>query len=206
MSETKINDSFLDKLRGTRINDEGSPVPDLTGRTLGDFYAEQKMNVASGEADIYRCSGVGEHAGKRYVLKYYRRENAVKPDVAEKLKRIKNPCVAPVAGFGTYERHQYTVIPYYEMPALSDALARGSRFSEDELRNIIIPSVIQGLKALHDAGILHKDLKPGNLIPDDTGEHIVLIDFGISSDAGKNTILVTQTGMTPAYAAPHYRL
>ena len=97
MSETKVNASYLDKLRGkTRINDEESPVPDLTGRTLGDFYAEQKMNVTSGEADIYLCSGVGSHEGKRYVLKYYRRENAVKPDVIEKLKRISNPCVAPV--------------------------------------------------------------------------------------------------------------
>ncbi len=202
MSETKINDSFLDKIRGTQINDGESPVPDLTGRTLGDFYAEQKMNVTSGEADIYRCSGIGVHAGKHYVLKYYRRENAVKPDVIEKLKRITNPCVAPVVSFGVYEKHQYAVLPYYEMPALSDVLARGERFSEEELRNFIIPSVIEGLKALHDAGILHKDLKPGNLIPDDTGEHIVLIDFGISSDAGKNTILVTRTGMTPAYAAP----
>ena len=202
MSETKTNVSFLDKIRGTRTNDADSPVPDLTGKPLGDFYAEQKMNVTSGEADIYRCSGVGAHAGKRYVLKYYRRENAVKPDVIEKLKRINNPFVAPVVSFGVYDNHQYAVLPYYEMPALSDALARGERFSEEELRNFIIPSVIEGLKALHDAGILHKDLKPGNLIPDDTGEHIVLIDFGISSDAGKNTILVTRTGMTPAYAAP----
>ncbi|MEE3423627.1 MAG: DUF6273 domain-containing protein [Succinimonas sp.] len=203
MSETKVNASFLDKLRGkTRINDAESPVPDLTGKTLGDFYAEQKMNVTSGEADIYRCSGTGAHAGKRFVLKYYRRENAVKPDVIEKLKGINNPCVAPVVSFGTYEKHQYAVIPYYEMQALSDLLTQGIRFSEEELRNFIIPSVNEGLKALHDAGILHKDLKPGNLIPDDTGEHIVLIDFGISSDAGKNTILVTRTGMTPAYAAP----
>ena len=203
MSETKINASYLDKLRGkTRINDEESPVPDLTGKTLGDFYAEQKMTVSSGEADIYRCSGTGTHAGKRFVLKYYRRENAVKQDVIEKLQRINNPCVAPVVSFGTYEKHQYAVIPYYEMQALSDLLAQGIRFSEEELRNFIIPSVIEGLKALHDAGILHKDLKPGNLIPDDTGEHIVLIDFGISSDAGQNTILVTRTGMTPAYAAP----
>ena len=203
MSETKVNASYLDKLRGkTRINDAESQVPDLTGRTLGEFYAEQKMNVASGEADIYLCSGVGSRAGKRYVLKYYRRENAVKPEVIAKLQRINNPCVAPVVSFGTCEKHQYAVLPYYEMQTLSDLLAQGIRFSEEELRNFIIPSVIAGLKALHDEGILHKDLKPGNLIPDDTGEHIVLIDFGISSDAGKNTILVTQTGMTPAYAAP----
>ena len=202
MSETKINLSYLDKLRGTRINAGESPVPDLTGKTLGDFYAEQKMTVTSGEADIYRCSGTGAYAGKSYVLKYYRRENAVKPEVIEKLKMLNSPCVAPVVSFGVYEKHQYAVLPYYGMPALSEVLAQGIRFSEEELGSYIIPSVTEGLKALHDAGILHKDLKPGNLIPDDTGEHIVLIDFGISSDAGKNTVLLTRTGMTPAYAAP----
>ena len=40
------------------------------------------------------------------------------------------------------------------------------------------------------------------MIPDDNGEHIVLIDFGISTDTGKNTFVITQTGMTPFYAAP----
>ncbi len=92
--------------------------------------------------------------------------------------------------------------PYYEMSALSECLSEGTRFSEEELKSLIIPSVIEGLKAVHDAGILHKDLKPANLIPDNAGEHIVLIDFGISSDSGKNTFVLTQTGMTPAYAAP----
>ncbi len=88
------------------------------------------------------------------------------------------------------------------MQALSEVVASGVRFSEEELRTRIIPSVIEGLRAVHEAGVLHRDLKPGNLIPDKIGEHIVLIDFGISSDAGRNTFVVTQTGMTPFYAAP----
>ena len=115
---------------------------------------------------------------------------------------IKSPSVAPIDSFGTFQNHQYTVLPYYEMPALSEVVASGVRFSEEELRTRIIPSVIEGLRAVHEAGVLHRDLKPGNLIPDKTGEHIVLIDFGISSDAGRNTFVVTQTGMTPFYAAP----
>ncbi|WP_274968803.1 protein kinase domain-containing protein [Succinimonas amylolytica] len=160
------------------------------------------MDIPSGEADIYLCSGTGSHAGAKFVLKYYRRENAVKQDVLEKLRGIRSPCVAPLAGYGVYEGHQYAVRPYYEMPALSEALASGTTITEEELKALVIPSVIEGLKAVHDAGILHKDLKPANLIPDDTGEHIVLMDFGISSDAGKNTFVVTQTGMTPFYAAP----
>ena len=199
---TKVNSSWLDKLRRTVVNNGSPAIPDLTGKTLEDFYVLRKMDVSSGEADIYLCSGIGARAGKQYVLKYYRRVNAVKPDVVMKLMGIKSPSVAPIEGFGVFQNHQYTVSPYYEMPSLSELLAGGARFSEEELRTRIIPSVIEGLRAVHEAGILHRDLKPGNLIPDASGEHIVIIDFGISSDAGGNTFVVTQTGMTPFYAAP----
>ena len=201
MSETKINSSLSSKFKKTQVNSI-QKLPDITGHTLGEFYADSRLDIVSGEADIYLCTGTGSLSGKKFLLKYYRRENAVKPDVLEKLKGVNSAFVAPVEGFGEYMGHQYVIRPYYEMSALSELLAEGTRFSEEELITLIIPSIIEGLKVVHDAGILHKDLKPANLIPDDSGEHIVLIDFGISSDAGKNTFVVTQTGMTPFYAAP----
>ncbi len=201
MSETKINSSLSSKFKKTQVNSV-QRLPDITGLTLDEFHVDARLDIVSGEADIYLCSENGSHSGKKHLLKYYRRENAVKPDVLEKLKTVKSPFVAPVEGYGEYQGHQYVVRPYYEMSALSELLAGGTRFSEEDLKSLIIPSIIEGLKAVHDAGILHKDLKPANLIPDDAGKHIVLIDFGISSDAGNNTFVVTQTGMTPFYAAP----
>ncbi len=201
MSETKINSSLFSKFKKTQVN-SALMLPDITGLTLDEFHIDSRLGIVSGEADIYLCSGTGSHSGKRFLLKYYRRENAVKQDVLEKLKSVNSPFVAQVEGFGEYQGHQYVVRPYYEMSALSELLAEGTRFSKEELKTLIIPSIIEGLKAVHDAGILHKDLKPANLIPDDAGEHIVLIDFGISTDTGKNTFVVTQTGMTPLYAAP----
>ena len=201
MSETKINSSLSSKFKKTQVNSI-QKLPDITGHTLGEFYANSKLDIVSGEADIYLCTGTENLSGKKFLLKYYRRENAVKPDVLEKLKGVSSPFVAPVEGFGEYLGHQYMIRPYYEMSALSELLAEGTRFSEEELTTLIIPSIIEGLKVLHNAGILHKDLKPANLIPDDSGEHIVIINFDISSDAGKNTFVVTQTGTTPFYAAP----
>ena len=201
MSETKVNSSLSSKFEETKVNIV-QKLPDITGLTLGEFHIDSRLEIVSGEADIYLCSGTGRYSGKKFLLKYYRRENAVKPDVLEKLKTVTSPCVAPVENFGAYQGYQYVVRPYYRRAALAELLAKGTRFSEEDLKTLIIPSIIEGLKAVHDAGILHKDLKPANLIPDDTGAHIVLIDFGISSDAGKNTFVVTQTGMTLAYAAP----
>ena len=201
MSETKVNATLFSKFKKTQVR-RSEKLPDLTGLTLGEFHADSRLDIVSGEADIYLCSGIGSLSEKKFLLKYYRRENAVKPDVLEKLRTVTSPFVAPVAGYGEYEGHQYAARPYYEMSTLAELLSDGVRFSEEELRTFIIPSVIEGLKAVHDASILHKDLKPANLIPDDAGEHIVLIDFGISSHAGKNTFVVTETGMTPCYAAP----
>uniref|UniRef100_UPI0038689AA0 serine/threonine protein kinase n=1 Tax=Succinimonas sp. TaxID=1936151 RepID=UPI0038689AA0 len=201
MSETKVNATLFSKFKKTQVRST-EKLPDLTGLTLSEFHADSRLDIVSGEADIYLCSGTGSNSEKKFLLKYYRRENALKQDVLEKLKTVTSPFVAPVAGYGVYQGYQYAVRPYYEMSTLAELLSDGVRFSEEELRTFIIPSVIEGLKAVHDAGILHKDLKPANLIPDDAGERIVLIDFGISSHAGKNTFVVTEIGMTPCYAAP----
>ena len=199
MSETKPNPGIF---RPTKPVPTVQRLPDITDQTVDGFHADAKLDIVSGEADLYLCSGTGDRSGKTYLLKYYRRKNAVKPEVVEQLKTIKSPFVAPVEGFGEHEGFQYTVRPWYQIGSLAAQLTEGSRFSEEHLRALIIPSVIEGLKTVHDAGIVHKDLKPANLMPDDTGEHIVLIDFGISSYAGERSIVLTQPGMTPGYAAP----
>ncbi|MEE3423542.1 MAG: hypothetical protein VZR11_12695 [Succinimonas sp.] len=118
MSETKVNATLCSKFKKTQINSV-QKLPDLTGLTLGEFHADSMLDIMSGEADIYLCSGIGSLSGKKYLLKYYRRENALKQDVLEKLKTVTSPFVAPVAGFGEYRGHQYAVRPYYEMSALS---------------------------------------------------------------------------------------
>jgi serine/threonine protein kinase len=199
MSETKPNPGIF---RPTKPVPTVQRLPDITDQTVDGFHADAKLDIVSGEADLYFCSGTGDRSGRNYLLKYYRRKNAVKREVLDKLKTVKSPFVAPVEGFGEYQGFQYTVRPWYQIGSLAAQLAEGSRFSEEHLRSLIIPSVIEGLKTVHDAGIVHKDLKPANLMPDDTGEHIVLIDFGISSYAGERSIVLTQPGMTPGYAAP----
>ena len=107
MSDTKVN--FFNKLKSTVIN-KFSPLRDITGQTLGAFHIDSKMDIPSGEADIYLCSNVSFHSSDKFILKYYRRENAVKQEVIEKLKSVQSPYVAPVSDYGEYNGHQYPLL------------------------------------------------------------------------------------------------
>ncbi|WP_406038543.1 serine/threonine protein kinase [Succinimonas sp.] len=197
--ETKIN-SRSASAKQTRVREDDETTPDITEAVLDDgFRVVKRLNFRSGEADIYECS---RNSREKLLLKYYRRTAAIKESVLRKLKDIRNPCVAPVYAAGVYEEHQYVIMPWYEKRSLADELEAGTTFSLKDLKNRIIPSVNEALRAIHDAGIIHKDLKPSNLIPDDAGKRIVVIDFGISSDTDGRTLVRTSTGMTPLYAAP----
>ena len=214
--ETKINSSSGRRAKKTKTNrnavwaensennaDNAEAVPDITGALLeNSFVAGQRLDISSGEADIYECTS---SSGERLILKYYRRTAAIKDSVLEKLREMKSPYVPPVYAAGVHQGHQYVIMPRYQKRSLADELEAGKHFTLRDLKTRIIPSVNEALRVIHAAGIIHKDLKPANLIPDDDGRRIVVIDFGSSSYAGKNSIVLTQPGMTPGYAAPEVR-
>lgn len=90
------------------------------------------------------------------------------------------------------------MLPYYKNGSLL-----GKKFSFDELKKTIIPCINEALRVLHQNDIIHKDLKPSNIMLLDDNKSVAIIDFGISSVVEEgNTVLVTKTGMTPEYSAP----
>lgn len=165
------------------------------GTVICDRYVvESQLEVSSGEADLYLCA----FDGNKYVAKLYRRKFALKESVIEALLKIDSPYVAKLYETGFYNGFPVEIIPYYKNGSL-----QGKLFSEVELIETIIPNINEGLKALHSVGVIHKDLKPSNLMLNDDGKTISIIDFGISSAVeGDQTVLITKTGMTPEYSAP----
>ena len=122
----------------------------------------------------------------------------VKPEVLGKLAKLKSPGIVEIIDHGFYNGYPCIVMPYY----MNGSLA-GKTLSYDVIKDIVIPEVTEGLKYLHQNGIIHKDIKPANLMISNDGTHIHIIDFGISSakDDGVS-ILITKTGMSPEYCAP----
>ncbi len=175
---------------------ESDPRPSIKEGTVicGNYTIQSQLEVTSGEADLYLCSD----GLRQFVAKVYKREFAVKQEVIDALLKIDSPYVARLYCAGKYNGYPVEILPFYEKGSL-----QGHTFMEEDLIRTIIPNINEGLHVLHEAGIIHKDLKPSNIMINSDGETVSIIDFGISSfvDDG-STVLVTKTGMTPEYSAP----
>lgn len=195
VASTVINSEVVEEYN--RQNDidirENSLI--MEGTILCDKYKVlNQLEVSSGEADLYLCTD----GASQYVAKVYKRKFAIKKEVMDALLTIDSPYVAEIYVSGSYNGSPVEILPYYEKGSL-----QGKTFSEDFIVNHLIPNINEGLHALHKAGIIHKDLKPSNIMMNSDGETISIIDFGISSVIENgNTVLVTKTGMTPEYSAP----
>jgi serine/threonine protein kinase len=165
------------------------------GDKLCDKYiVQEKLQVQSGEADLFICT----YGKGKYVAKVYRRKVAIKTEVTDALAGVYSPYIAQIFDLGSFNGFPVEILPYYQ-----NGSVLGKRFSFEQLKQNIIPALNEGLRVLHDNGIIHKDLKPSNIMLNADGRTVSIIDFGISSirDEG-STVIVTKTGMTPDYSAP----
>src|ERR1700692_2334259 len=94
----------------------------------------------------------------------------------------------------------YTVMPLYQGELLSTRLARRAAVGLEEGRNIAI-KLARGASALHRAGIIHRDIKPDNVILEGGGS-LKLIDLGVVRVPGLEEFPPDEIPGTPAYMAP----
>jgi len=94
----------------------------------------------------------------------------------------------------------YTVMPLYQGELLSTRLARRPLMGLEEGRNIAI-KLARGAAALHRAGIIHRDIKPDNIVLEREGS-LKLIDLGVVRVPGLEDFPSTDIPGTPAYMAP----
>jgi serine/threonine-protein kinase len=116
---------------------------------------------------------------------------------------LQHPNILPLHDSGESDGFLYYVMPYVEGESLRDRLEREKHLPlQDALR--IMKEVAGALSYAHDRGVIHRDVKPENIML--TGDHAVLADFGIARAIGAaGGEHVTETGRvvgTPAYMSP----
>lgn len=115
---------------------------------------------------------------------------------------IRHPNIVSVLEIGQYEDVYYIVTEYIEGITLSEWLKEKS-FTADETAALMI-KLCDALQSAHDRNMIHRDLKPGNVLMDVHGEpHIT--DFGLAKRISADEMTVTDDGHvvgTPAYMSP----
>lgn len=111
----------------------------------------------------------------------------------------RHPNIVSVRSLFEIHGTAYMVMDFEDGTSLSKLLKNGVRFNEASLKEMIIP-MAEGLERAHRVGVLHRDIKPPNIILNDSGKS-VLIDFGSARFESGEATSTTVTFHTPPYAA-----
>jgi serine/threonine protein kinase len=132
-------------------------------------------------------------AGDSTFVERFRRE-------ADAAACLNNPHIVPIHNYGEIDGRLYVDMRLVEGRNLQEVLAEGPLEPERAVR--IVEQVARALHAAHRIGLVHRDVKPSNILLDDD-DFAYLIDFGIARAAGETGL--TSTGSTVgtwAYMAP----
>ena len=196
----------------------------LLGQTVAGRYRVLKHIGSGGMGSVY----VVEHltTGRRMALKTLLPGLGSLADVVARFEReakaasmLRHPNVVDVTDFGTLDDGTlFMVMEYVRGRSLGDVMDEGPMDAERALK--IVRQVLDTLDVAHAAGLIHRDLKPDNVMLVDVGESdqerdlVKLLDFGIVRIVGEAEEKIgggnlTQAGVafgTPDYMAPEQAL
>ncbi|MDQ6839154.1 MAG: AAA family ATPase, partial [Actinomycetota bacterium] len=177
-------------------------LPYLAGR----FRAERLLKRGQG---VDTWLAVDEEDGDRPVVLKTVAATGVSPSTrarleheAQVLARLETPTFRPLVAWGRHGDALFLVQPFVDGVTLEQRLAAGSLSTISALRVGI--DVLSALGMAHEQGVLHRDVKPTNVMVDsgDPVQHAVLIDFGLAKSAGLDPSVRDEPVGTARYLAP----
>ncbi len=108
---------------------------------------------------------------------------------ARAMARVRHPAIVRIHDLFFTGADPWIVMEHINGSSLADIIRKHPRpLDERAIAEIGLP-VIQGLRAVHDAGVVHRDVKPANILVAEDGSS-VLVDFGIAKIAGDRTLTI----------------
>ncbi|MGM0554815.1 MAG: protein kinase domain-containing protein [Myxococcota bacterium] len=180
----------------------------LVGARLEHFRIDAPIGEG-GMGSVYRAHDVSLE--RDVALKVLPREFAAeRPALIERFKReartqarLSHPNVVPIYFIGEEEGLHFFAMELVEGESLADRLERGDDLDPDEAIDLLI-QVARALQQAHEKELIHRDLKPGNLLIRPDGK-VKVADFGLAKPIDEGNSELTQEGGflgTPLYIAP----
>jgi serine/threonine-protein kinase len=189
-----------------------SPLDAVVGTVLEGTYRITRLIGEGGMGAVYEAMQL--RLNKRVAIKLMARELASNQEALARFRReaeitshLGHPHLVTVMDFGQAKSGEpYLVMEYLDGEDLDHRLRRVGRMSIEAAVHVI-RQVASALNAAHDQGVVHRDLKPGNIflsqIPGEP-DFVKVLDFGISKMKAARTQLTKASAVigTPNYMSP----
>lgn len=180
---------------GTQLNGIYQIVKRIGKGGMGEVYAAREIH--SGNPMAIKMI-LPEFSRDQMVLDLFRREASV-------LNKLHHEAIVGYSVFSVDPQLQrpYLAMEFAYGPSLRERLRRGRALSDDEF-DTLRKRIAGGLNVAHQAGVVHRDMSPDNIVlVDDNVDRAKIIDFGIAKSGGEEkTILGDQFAGKMSYASP----
>lgn len=176
----------------------------MQGKIINGFELKRLLGVG-GMAEVwYAENRIGRKAAVKLLLPKFCPDDNVKTRFyteAEVMVKLNHLNIRQVYDYGELDGRPTIVMEYLEGDDLKARMKHGQRFTDEELKRWW-NQLVSALNYTHQKGIVHRDIKPGNIFVDHEG-NVKLLDFGIAKV--RESISKTQTGQklgTLMYMSP----
>ena len=181
-------------------------VPEVPQAPLVPGFLIERLLGEGGSGEVFEA--VSTKTGRRVALKIMRHPIGDR-DTAQRawrefdaLDRVRTPCVPRLDGYGEVDGRFYIATEFIDGHPITTYAHRARLGQRQALE--LVANVCEAVQDLHEHGVLHRDLKPGNILIDNKGRPVI-IDLGLASIATGSGGTLGAEGMpvgTPAYMSP----